>query len=122
MAYTVKKSLTLTTDNTSGATGYLPSEGFLNGSLINIVYHPGSTPFSTNCDVTVTVEGTTQTVLNLVNISAFADYVPRQNIQSTTGGSTAAGGVPFVLANERLKVTVSNASTGTSGTFTAIVQ
>jgi hypothetical protein len=121
MAYTVKKSLTLTTDNTSGATGYIPSEGFFNGSLINIVYHPGSTPFTTNADVTVTIEGTTQTVLDLVNFTGFNSYVPRQAIQSTTGGSTT-GGVPFVLANERLKVTVSNASTGTSGTFTAIVQ
>lgn len=122
MAYVERKSTTLTTDGTAGVIGYIPSEGFLNGRLANLIYALGTPPFGSTGTVTITVEATSQPVLTLTAIStAGAFYAPRQSIQSTTAGSTTTGDDYIFLANDRLKVVVANATTGTIGTFSAIV-
>lgn len=121
MGYAERKSVLHTIDATSSA-GYLPSEGFLSGRIVSITHSPGTVPFTSNTDILVTIEGTSQTVAQIVKGSTGAwHYCPRQPIHTTTGGSTAVGGDYFVIAGDRLKIQTSTGTTGTSGTFTVVV-
>lgn len=94
----------------------------MNGRLGQIVYTAGTVPFTSNADVTITIEATSQIVLQTVNLSTGSQFFcPRQNICTTTGGTTAVGGDYFFLANDRLKITVADATVGNTGTFNAVI-
>ena len=124
MSYISKFVSTITIDSTATTTGYIPSDGaFINGRIINVLHFASTIPFTSNADVVMTVEGTSQTVLNLVNGSTGSwVYAPRQNIHSTTGGSTANVQEPFVVFNDRIKVNITAAATSTVGTFWVLVE
>lgn len=122
MSHIKKFTETITINSTANTTGYIPATGFINGRIVNVIHHASATPFTSNADVTMVAEGTSQTVLNIANGSTGSwVYAPRQVLHTTTGGTT--GGVDYlVLANERLKVNIVDATTGNSGTFTVLVE
>lgn len=120
-------SVGVTIASTSSDVTYLPTDSAtggasLNGRLAQILYHAGTTPFTSNADVTITIDATSQIVLQTVNLSTGSQsFCPRQLIGTTTGGTTAAGGDYFFLANDRLKITVTDATVGNTGTFSAVI-
>ena len=123
MSYIRKYTETITIDSTANTTGYIPATGFINGKILNIIHHASTIPFTSNADVAMVVESTSQTVLNIQHGSTGSwDYSPHQVVTSTTGGTTAASHIPFALANDRLKVNIVDATTSNVGTFTVIFE
>lgn len=122
MANFVRASVPITIASTASDVTFLPPTGFLNGKIHNLIYTAGTVPFTSNADITVTVEATSQVVMQTVNLSTGSlTFAPRQSIASTTGGTTAVGGDYFVLANDRLKITVVDATVANTATFAAII-
>ncbi len=115
-----KESVSITIASTAADVTYVPSSGQnLYGRLSSIVYNAGTVPFTSNADVTITIESSSQIVLQTVNLSTGTQmFAPRQNISSTTGGTTAASQDYFVIANDRLKISVADATVANTGTFT----
>jgi hypothetical protein len=123
MSFIQKFTETITITSTANTTAYIPATGFINGELHNIFQHPGSSAPTSNTDVTMVVESTSQTVLQTVNLSTGAQvFAPFQVVTSTTGGTTAASHIPFVMSNERLKVNIVDATTGNTVTFSVFVK
>lgn len=123
MPYARKESVGITISSTASEVTYLPSSGDnLSGRIHHIIYHAGTVPFTSNADVLVTIESTSQIVLQTVNLSTGSQtFSPRTNICSTTGGTTATGQDHFVIANDRLKINVTDATTSNTGTFTVVL-
>lgn len=123
MSFIQKYTEAITITSTANTTAYLPASGFINGKIINILYHASTIPFTSNADVTMVVESSSQTVLNTVNLSTGSQtFAPHQVVTSTTGGTTAASHIPFALSFDRLKVNVTDSTTSTVGTFTVIYE
>lgn len=123
MSYIRKFTATITVDSTVNTTGFIPATGFINGRVHSIIHQPGAAPFSTNGDLLFSPESTTQTILNLTSGSTgFWAHAPRQNIVGTTAASTAGAYTHFVVCDERIKVNITGATVGNSGTFTVYVE
>lgn len=123
MSYIQKFTETITITSTANTTAYIPATGFINGEIHNIFQHPGASPPTSNTDVTMVVESTSQTVLQTVNLSTGAQvFAPFQVVTSTTGATTAASHIPFVLANDRIKVNITDAMTGNTVTFSVFLK
>ena len=114
---------TITVDSTVNTTGFIPATGFINGRVHTIIHHVGTVPFSTNGDLLFTAENSTQTILNLTTGSTgFWAFAPRQNIVGTTAATTAAAHAHVVLCDERIRVNITGATVGNSGTFTVLYE
>lgn len=122
MAYVRKYSETITINSTANTTGYIPATGFINGRVHTIIHTPGTVPFSTNGDVLMVSEVTSQAVLTVSSGSTgLWTLCPRQNIVGTTAATTA-GHTAILLCDERIKVNITGATVGNSGTFTVLVE
>jgi hypothetical protein len=120
--YVERHELTLTTDSSGAATGYI---GPVTGRVLQVRYVPhASTPLDTNADVTISGEASGVNVLTKANIGTAAFTVaPRQATHAAADGAAAlyaAGGAAVndcvVVAGERLKVVVAQGADTKTGT------
>lgn len=122
MTFAFKESITLTTDASGDATGYL---GPLSGAIANIVYTKDD--FADGVDFTITNETTGQNIWTESDVNASAVRAPRQPTHGQDGTPSlyAVGGEPvedkIYLANERIKIVVGSGGNAKSGTFTVIM-
>lgn len=105
------------TANSSGEVSTYSNET-LNGFLQAIQYTPGSSAFSTAAGATFSgeISGIKYLVMSPFNSTVDTVYSPRTSIHSTAG-STVAGFERFPVVNERIKVDLSSAGAGKTGTF-----
>lgn len=123
MGFIQKFTETITVTSTANTTAYIPATGFMNGELHNIIAHVSASPPTSNTDLVMVVESTSQIVLQTVNLSTGAQvFAPTQLAMSTTGATTAATHIPFVLANDRLKVNITDATTGNTVTYSVFLK
>lgn len=127
MTYLRRHQMTVTVTATGGATWstYTP---VINGYVEAIGYRNGTTGttasgISTNANVTLTGEHSSQVILN-DSATGIRFWYPRYNIEDIAG-TTIAGFDRFAVADERIKIQVSSAGTasagGVRGTFTFLV-
>lgn len=132
MSYARRESVTITTDGSGDATGYLPSppdlansEPYLTGKLITLIYDKDD--YAAGVDFVITVEETGELVWSQLNVNASVTKAPRQAEHDTAGAASlyAAIGEPvegyIVLAHDRIKIVVDQGGAANSGTFTVIV-
>ena len=122
-----RASISITTDGSGDATGYIPATGSrsLSGRLNALVYT--KTDYANGVDFTITVESTGQALVSATDANASATYTPRQATQSTAAAAAlyAAGGTAvndqIALVNDRIKIVVAQGGAAKVGTFTAIL-
>ena len=121
------------TTASSAVTAYSTGPG-ITGRVQTIIYYAHATvPFTTTCDLVISVEGTSQVIYSTTGLDASEVISPRIPIHSTTGlvlaNSTAASGAGSMgiqpdyiyLVNDRIKVDVSKAGDDKQGTIDVIV-
>jgi len=122
-AYFERHEVTVTVGaGASTATAYSP---VLNGLIWSVEYvEDGTTPFGDTTGVVITTERSAQQILSVDSLSSRGTHPcwhPRAGIVTAGFDSIAAdqkwGGVPFVVARERLMFTVGSATEETAGTF-----
>jgi len=120
--YVEKHAVALTTDASGDATGYTP---VITGAIAEIIYEKDD--FANGVDFNITVEGTGETVWAENDVNADATRAPRQPTHGTDGTASlyAASGEPvedyIVVAQDRVKIVVSNGGNAKSGTFYVLV-
>jgi len=124
MSYAEEHTVTITTGSTDGAgTGY---SDVLTGAVNRI--HYTKTDFSDGVDFSITSERTGLTIWAQDNVNASAVVAPRKATHTTAGVAAlyAAGGAAVLdkiaLANDRIKITVTNGGNSKTGTFTIITE
>lgn len=132
MSQAERHRIALTTDTTSGVTAYTTGPG-VTGKIQSIIYYQHATvPFTTTCDLTISVEGTSQVIYSTTGLDASEVISPRIPIHNTTGAvlasstAAAAGSIAtqtdyIYLANDRVKVVVASAGASKQGTVDVIV-
>ena len=114
MSYVKRSRVTLTTDASSGSTGYT-SEA-INGQVLG-VHYTFQTGFSTSASVAIIGETTGINVLSAALTSTTSKlWQPRGDIHST-GGSTVAGFEPIPIGDERLQITLSSGGAAKNAIF-----
>jgi len=112
----------LTTAADQSATGYTP---VVTGRVLAI--HYVKTDFAAGVDFAITAETTGETIWTETNVDASASRAPRQATHSTAGVAAvyAAGGEAVLdhitLANDRVKIAVTNGGAAKSGTFHVVI-
>lgn len=120
MSYAQRHSLTLTTSATSTANDFTP---VVTGAFHSILYHVGTSAYTTTATLTVTVERTSQVLYNSTAWNTTTNemlIVPRSVIHNTAG-TTILGDAPFQLADDRINVLVASVGAGKTGTFDLFV-
>lgn len=120
--YAERHTITLTTDASGDATGYIP---VTYGRIINLIYTKDD--FAAGVDFTITAEATGQTLWEELDVDASKIVAPRQPTHTTAGVAAvyeAAGEAVLdhiALAMDRIKIVVASGGDGKSGTFTAVI-
>ena len=115
--------LTLTANGSGTVTGYTP---VLSGRIAQI--HYVKTDYANTVDFVITSEATEDIIWSEDNVTASTVRAPRLPNCTTAGvATTYAATFPvyvnqFVLAADRVKVVVSNAGSGTIGTFHVVLE
>jgi hypothetical protein len=117
-----RTSIVITVDASGDGIGYIP---VMQGRVMSL--HYTKTDYADGVDVVVTAEATGEAILSKDNVNASAHFYPRAAAQDVLGAAAlfAAGGQaivePVFLANDRIKIVVSNGGVSTSGIFTAVI-
>lgn len=112
----------LTTAADQSATGYTP---VVTGRVLAI--HYVKTDFAAGVDFAITAETTGENIWTETNVDASASRAPRQATHSTAGVAAvyAAGGEAVLdhitLANDRVKIAVTNGGAAKVGTFHVVI-
>jgi len=115
--------LTLTANGSGAVTGYTP---VLSGRIAQIHYVKNN--YANTVDFVITSEATEDIIWSEENVTASTVRAPRLPNCTTAGvATTYAATFPvyvnqFVLAADRVKVVVSNAGSGTVGTFHVVLE
>ena len=133
MAFAERHRLSLCTDSSCAVTAYTTGPG-VSGRVQSIIYMAhGTSPFTTTCDLIISVEATSQVIYSTTGLDASEVISPRIPIHNTTGlvlgNTTAISGAGSLaiqtdyiyLGNDRIKVAVTQAGVGKCGTFDIIV-
>jgi hypothetical protein len=98
----------------------------LTGELVDVTYVPdGTSPLDTGADIVVTVAESGRAILTKANLgTAVISFAPRQPTHAVADGAAllyAAAGVAvndrIALANERIRLVISNGGVSLSGQF-----
>lgn len=121
MSYARNGSVTLTTDASGDATGYIVG---LNGLLDRIQYV--KTSFADGVDFTITLDETGETLWTESNVNAAAVRAPRQATHTTAGAAAlyAAAGeavLDRIAIAGRVKIVIAQGGNAKTGAFTAWV-
>ena len=120
--YAQRHAVTITTDDQGDGTGFTP---VVTGRVISIRYVKDD--YAAGVDFDVTAEATGETIWDQDDVNASATVAPRQATHSTAGVASlyAENGEAvndhIVLAQDRVKIVVSNGGDTKSGTFHVIV-
>ena len=112
----------LTTDGSGNCTALSPNA--VTGRVLAVLYNKGT--LSGTPTVTVTTEQTQQAIVTLTAIAASANKYPRVPVHDETGTAATLNGTqamrePVMVANERVKVTVSGGGATLAGTVTLVI-
>lgn len=123
-----RHAVTVTTDASGDGVGYTPT---ITGRIINVIYaKPVSTPYDDGVTFAHIVEATGQSVWAEAAVNASKTVAPRQPTHGVDGtpsyfDDTASPNEPvedhIFVANDRLKLVVSNGGNTKVGTFYVIV-
>lgn len=126
MSYARRVTVVPVCDANGAATSY---SDVVSGAIATVAYtKAGSNNFSNGVGATITVESTGESLLAVTNMNATASYGPRQPAHTTAGAASlfAAGGtavlVPIVVAQDRIKIVIASGGSGTTGTFSVLLQ
>lgn len=120
--YAERHDITLTTDASGDAVGYIPVS---TGRLINLIYT--KTDYADTVDFTITAEATGQTLWSELNVTASKTVAPRQATHSTAGVAAVYAGAGeavldhILLAKDRIKIVVAQGGATKVGKFTAVI-
>lgn len=123
MSYAQRVAVTVTTAADGSATAY---SGVLTGKLSQIRYV--KTDFADNSTFAITAEATGETLWGESNVNASATRAPRQATHSTAGAAAlyAAGGAAvndkIALANDRVKIVITNGGDTKTGVFHIVME
>lgn len=113
----------LTTDEDGAATAYTP---VFSGKIDTIRYV--KTDFADGVDLTITAEGTGESILAKEDVNASVTYAPRQPTHSAAGAAAlyASGGAAvndkIVLAADRVKIVVGSGGATKTGAVHVTVE
>lgn len=113
-----RHSVTVTTAADGSATAY---SDVINGRIQTIVYVKND--FAAGVDFAITAENTGETIWSQLNVDASAVVAPRQPTHTTAGVAAlyAAAGQAvndhIALANDRVKIVITQGGNAKSGTF-----
>lgn len=126
MSYIQRYVVTVNTDEDGDGIGYTPA---VTGKVSAIHYvKDSSNAYSGGADVVVTAEATGETILDVDGVNASASFAPRQATHSTDGVAAlyAEDGQAVLdsicLANDRIKIAVSNGGDTKTGTFHVVIE
>lgn len=126
MSYIQRYVVTVTTDEDGDGIGYTPA---VTGKVSAIHYvKDTSNAYSDGVDVVVTAEATGETILDLADVNASASFAPRQATHSTDGAEalyTEDGQAvldSICLANDRIKIAVSDGGDTKTGVFHVVIE
>lgn len=106
--------------------GYTP---VVTGRVLEVGYAPSTTVFTSTFDLAVVGEDSGKNILTKADIGlSAAAFCPTQPVHTqagvaldlTTGGGAPAFG-PIVVANERVKITVTSGGDSKEGSFVVVV-
>lgn len=118
-----KLSVTLTTDSSGDATGFI-GDPTITGQIITLIYD--KTDFTDGVDFTITLEASGETVWTESNVNASATRSPRQATHDNVGVASlyAAAGEPvegpIIMVSDRLKIVIAAGGDAKSGKFTLV--
>ena len=126
MSYIQRYVVTVTTNKKGDGIGYTPA---VTGKVSAIHYvKDTSNAYSDGVSVVVTAEATGETILEIGDVNASASFAPRR-VTHTTDGSQAYYTFPghavrdsICLANDRIKIAVSNGGDTKTGTFHVVIE
>lgn len=124
MSFARRLSVTITTNASGDGTGYINVDY---GLLSQLRYAKASSGgYSDGVDIVVTIEGTGEAVLSVSNTNASATWAPRQPTHTTAGVASVYASTDGVLdkiaiADDRIKIVVSNGGDTKVGVYHAIL-
>lgn len=114
--YVKRHSVTILT--TTATTGTFYTSQVLNGPVSAVRYRKGTTGISTGATIALTGDRTGIAVLSAAAGSASWTKAPRLTVVNTTNGAITNSYAPIPVAQERVKVVVSNSTkSGQGGTI-----
>jgi hypothetical protein len=114
--YADRQEITLTTDESGDATGYIP---VAYGRVLNVIYTKDD--YADGVTFAITSDKTGQSIWSESAVNASKTVAPVQAAHLPTGTASTLTESPIVLAGDRIKVVVSSGGNTKSGTFTAII-
>lgn len=122
--YAERQTVSITTESTTGnGTGYSAN---VTGRLLTVQYAKGN--FTNGVDITITGEASGLALMTLTDQNSSATFHPRAPLHAGNGTALTYNGnaalpvcEPFMLANERVKIAVTQAGNSTIGNFTLTV-
>ena len=125
MSYIQRYVVTVNTDEDGNGIGHTPA---VTGKVSAIHYvKDSSNAYSDGVNVAVTSEATGETILEISDVDASASFAPRQVTHTTYGAQvlyTSPNAVhdSICLANDRIKIAVSNGGDKKTGTFHVVIE
>ena len=125
MSYIQRYVVTVTTDKEGKGIGYTPA---VTGKVSAIHYvKDTSNAYSDDANILITSEATDETILEIGDVHMSASFAPRR-VTHTTEGVLAYYTSPnavldsICLANDRIKIAVSNGGDTKTGTFHVVIE
>lgn len=123
MSFAQRHIVAVTTASDGSVTSYSP---VVTGKISAIHYL--KTDFADGVDFAITAEATGETLWTEANVNSAAVRAPRQAVYSTAGVAAlyAGGGTAvfdkIALANDRVKIAVTNGGNAKAGTFHIVLE
>ena len=119
--YIERKSVTLVTDASGDATGYV---SVANGRVLAI--HYVKTDFADGVDFTITCEATGEGLWTESNVNAAKSVYPRVPVTDQVGGGVTYDGTneiyePVAMASDRVEIVIASGGNTKTGEFIVII-
>ena len=119
MSYIQRHVVTVNTDEDGDGVGYTPT---VTGKVSTIRYvKDTSNAYSDGFAVAVAAEATGETILEVADVRRDTTFAPRQ-VTHTWDGSPKAALDSICLANDRIKIAVSNGGDTKTGVFHVVIE
>ena len=119
MSYIQRHVVTVNTDEDGNGIGYTPA---VTGKVSTIRYvKDTSNAYPDDVAVAVTAEATGETILEIADVRVDTTFAPRQ-VTHTTDGAPWQVLDSICLANDRIKIAVSNGGDTKTGVFHVVIE
>lgn len=117
--YIERHSVTITTNADGDGTGYSP----VVTGLVSAIHYvkAGSDAFDDGVDFVVTAEATGEIIWDEDNVNASKSVYPVRAASLTTGAASTSSEVPFLVAQDRVKIVVASGGNAQGGTFIIVM-